>query len=121
MRVSGHDAGRPESPDPIGESPADIAKADDADRMTGNASHRLQIMHGEVPVSTPGSLSGGADGIGQAACKGQQHGHGVVGNLGGIHARDVARQNTQLGSSSEIDRVDADTHAANHLEIRACL
>ena len=46
------------------EHPADVAEANDADRMTSDASHRLQVMHREIPVRAPGALSGRADGIG---------------------------------------------------------
>ena len=58
---------------------------------------------------------------GRPTGQGEEHGHGVVGNLGRVHAGHVARQDAQLGCGGQVDRVDAHAHATDHLELGTCL
>ena len=57
----------------------------------------------------------------QSAGHGEEQCHGVIGDLGGVHAGHVADEDAEFGGRVEIDRVDADTHPAHHLQLGARL
>ena len=117
----GDDLGRAETTDAGRKSAADIAEADDPDGVTGDPSHGRLVATGRARVVPPLAFAGGGDGVVQAAGQRQQHGDRVVSHLRCVDAGHVARQDTEFRCRVEIDGVHANTHAADHLELRAGL
>ena len=111
-------AGR-EAADAQRERATDVAEADDADRVAGDAAHRLVVLQRDAAILAPGAVARGADGVVEATRQRQQHRHRVVGHLGGVGAGHVAGEDAEPRRGVEIDRVDADAHAAHHLELGA--
>ena len=113
--------GRAEAADTGGEGAADVAEADDADRVAGDPPHAREVRGHRFPIPAPGALAGGAHSVDHAPRQCEHQRHGVVRHLGRVRPGHVRDQDAEFGRGVEVDRVDADSEPADHLELRTPL
>ena len=95
----------------VGDDRADIAAADDAERLAGELdAHEARLL----PLAGLGRAVGGGDLAGQR----EHHGDGVLGGGDGVAVRRVHHHDAALGGRGDVDVVDADAGAADDLEVR---
>ena len=88
---------------------ADIARADQAERLAGHFDAHEIVLR---PFARLGLLIG----LGDLAGEGEDQGDGVLGGGDRIAERRVHHDNALRGSGGDIDIIDPDAGAANHLE-----
>lgn len=64
------------------------------------------------------AFAGRGDRVVQVTCQREQQGDRVVGDLGGVDARRIAGEHAEFRRRVEVDGIDADAQAADHLELR---
>ena len=92
-----------------------------ADGMAGDPPRAGEEPDHGFPVTAPAAFASGANGVDDAPRQRQHQRHGVVGHLGRVRPGHVGREDAELGGGVEVDRVDADSQAADHLELRTAL
>ena len=95
---------------PFGDDGADVAAADDAERL------RRQFNAHEF-VLFPLAGAGGTVGLGNLPGQREHHGDGVFGGGDGVAERRVHHHDALGGGGGHIDVIDADAGAADHLQV----
>jgi hypothetical protein len=96
---------------PLGDDRADIARPDQPQRLG-------RELHAHEAVLLPLARLGGRVGLGQLAGKREHQRDGVLGGGDGIAERRVHHHHTLRGRGRNINIVDADAGAADHLQVR---
>ena len=99
-----------QSAGPFGDQKADAPEADDAQRLAGQ-------LDAAVLGTVPATLLEGAMGLGDVARAGHDHGDRVLGGRQHVAGRRVDYDDAALGRGLDVDVVDPDPGAADHLEV----